>query len=74
MFRIFSYKVFVEFNMFRKAKKDGKTKTTFEKKRICDAIVVSFASCLLRSAEASALIKLRYTVQHCVMEFKFDDY
>ena len=28
--------------MFGKAKKDGKTKTALEKKRICDAIVVSF--------------------------------
>ena len=53
--------------MFGKAKKDGKTKTAFEKKRICDAIVV-------RSVKASVLIKLRYTLQHCVMEFKFDDY
>ena len=34
--------VLVEFNMFGKAKKDGKTKTAFVKKRICDAIVVVF--------------------------------
>ena len=28
--------------MFGKAKKDEKTKTAFEKKRICDAIAVFF--------------------------------
>ena len=28
--------------MLGKARKDGKTKAAFEKKRICDAIVVSF--------------------------------
>ena len=63
--------------MFAKAKKDGKTKTAFAKKRICDAIVVSFnffASCLLWSVEALVLIKLRYAVHHCLMEFKSDDY
>ena len=42
LFRRFSYKVLVEFNMFGKVKEDGKTKAAFEKKRICDAIVVSF--------------------------------
>ena len=36
------YKVLAEFNMFGKTRKEGKTKTAFEKKRICDAIVVSF--------------------------------
>ena len=67
----------VEFNIFGKAKKDGKTKTVFVKKTIYDTIVVSFnffASFLLRSVETSVLMKLRYTVQHCLMEFKFDDY
>ena len=61
--------------MFGKAKKVGKTKTAFEKKRICNANVVSF-NFLLRvwSVEALVLIKLRYTVQHCVMELKLDDY
>ena len=38
----FMNEVLVEFNMFGKAKKDGKTKTAFEKKRISDVIVVSF--------------------------------
>ena len=28
--------------MLGKAKKDGKTKAPFEKKKLCDAIVVSF--------------------------------
>ena len=77
LFRRFSYKVLVEFNMFGKVKEDGKTKAAFEKKRICDAIVVSFiffGSRLLRSVEAPVLIKLRYTLQHCLMDFKFDDY
>ena len=77
LFRLFSYKVLVEFNMFGKVKEDGKTKAAFEKKRICDAIVVTFiffASRLLRSVEALVLIKLRYTLQHCLMDFKFDDY
>ena len=32
----------VEFNMVGKAKTDGKTKTAFEKKKICGEIVVSF--------------------------------
>ena len=46
-FRPFSYKVLAEINMFGKARKDGKTKTAFKKKRICDAIVVSFNFFLL---------------------------
>ena len=46
-FRPFSYKVLAEINMFRKARKDKKTKTAFEKKIICDAIVVSFNFLLL---------------------------
>ena len=33
LFRVFSYKVLVEFNMLGKARKDGKTKTAFEKKK-----------------------------------------
>ena len=62
--------------MFGKAKKDGKTKTAFEKKRICDAIVVSFNFFLrvYESVEASMLIKLGYTVLHYLMEFEFNDY
>ena len=44
-FRPFSYKVLAEINMFRKARKDKKTKTAFEKKII--AIVVSFNFLLL---------------------------
>ena len=60
--------------MFGKTRKDKKTKTAFEKKIICDAIVVSFNFLLLRSVEAPVLIKLRYTVQHCLMEFEFHDY
>ena len=51
-------------------------KNSFEKNKIYDAIVVSFFcffSCLLRSVEAQALIRLIYTVQHCLMEFEFDD-
>ena len=39
---LFSYKALAEFNMLGKARKDGKTKTAFEKKKICVAIVVSF--------------------------------
>ena len=63
--------------MLGKSRKHGKTKKAFVKKRICDATVVSFsnfASSLLRSAEAPALIKLGYTVQHYLMKFEFHDY
>ena len=42
-----SLEVLAEINMFRKARKDKKTKTAFEKKIICDAIVVSFNFLLL---------------------------
>ena len=42
LFRLFSYNVLVEFNMFGKEKKNGETKAVFKKKRICDAIMVSF--------------------------------
>ena len=38
LFRLFTYKVLVEFNMLGKARKNAKTKTAFEKKRICNAI------------------------------------
>ena len=37
----FMNEVLVEFNMFGKAKKDGKTKTAFEKKRICNVLKVN---------------------------------
>ena len=47
MFRLFSYKVLVEFNMFEKAKKDGETKTALEKKRICDAIAFVLIFCFV---------------------------
>ena len=63
--------------MFGKARKEEKTKTAFEKKRICECNrgkFQFFASCLLRSVEAPLLIKLRYTVQHCLMEFEFHNY
>ena len=61
--------------MLGKARKDVKTKTAFQKKKICDAIVVSFSFswCLIRSVEDVVLIRLRYTVQHCLMEFQFHD-
>ena len=63
LFRLFSYKVLVEFNMLGKARKNPKTKTAFQKKRICDAIVGSFffffSSPLLKSVVAPVLIKLR---------------
>ena len=63
--------------MFGKVKKDGKTKNSLQKEKNmrwnCGKFYF-FASSLLRSVEAPVLIKLRYTVQHCVMEFKFDDY
>ena len=42
MFRLFSYKVLAELDMFGKARKDRKIKTAFEKERICDAIAVRF--------------------------------
>ena len=42
LFRLFSYKILAEFNMLGKASKDGKTKIVLGKKRICDAVVVSF--------------------------------
>ena len=75
LFRLFSYKVLAEFNMLGKTRKDGKTKTAFEKKKICVPVVVLFfSSCLLRSVEAPVSIRLRYTVQHCLMEFEFHDY
>ena len=77
MFRLFSYNVLTEFNILGKSRKHGKTKTVFGKKRIFDATVVSFsyfASCLLKSAEAPALIKLEYAVRHCLMKFEFHDY
>ena len=76
MLRLCSYKFLAEFNMLGKTRKDVKTKTAFEKKKISDAIVVSFIffSCLLRSVEAPVLIRVRYTVQHCLMEFEFHDY
>ena len=35
-------KFLVEFNMYGKAKKDGKAKNAFGKKRTCNTIVVSF--------------------------------
>ena len=62
--------------MLGKARKNGKTKTAFEKKRICDPIAVSFNFFLrvYKSVEASMLIKLGYTVQHYLMEFEFNDY
>ena len=62
--------------MLGKTRKDGKTKTAFEKKKICVAIVVSviFSSCLLRLVEALVSITLRYTVQHCLMEFELHGY
>ena len=76
MFRVFSYKVLAEFIILGKARKDGKTKTAFEKKKIYVAIMISFifSSCLLRSVPAPVLIRLRYTVQHCLIEFEFHDY
>ena len=52
LFRIFGYKIVAEFNMFEKSRKHAKTKTVFEKKRICDAIVVSFML-LLRVTKVS---------------------
>ena len=42
LFRLFSYKVLAEFNMLGKVRKDGKTKIVLGKKKICDAVVVSF--------------------------------
>ena len=62
--------------MLGKARKDEKTKTGFEKKKICVTIVVSFifSSCLLGSVEALVLIRLRFTVQNCLMEFEYHDY
>ena len=40
--RLFSYKFLAEFNMHGKTTKDGKTKAGFLKKKICNAIVISF--------------------------------
>ena len=62
LFRLFSYKVLVEFNMLGKARKNPKTKTAFQKKRIYNAIVGSFfffSSRPLKSVVAPVLIKLR---------------
>ena len=42
LLRLFSYKVLAEFNMLGKARKDGKTKTAFGKKKKRDAIVGKF--------------------------------
>ena len=55
--------------------KSRKTKAAFEKKKICDAIVVRFffSSCLLRLIEAPVL-RLGYTVQHFLIESEFHDY
>ena len=39
---VFMYKVLAEFNMFGETRRDEKTKTVFEKKRICDAIMTRF--------------------------------
>ena len=72
------YKGFAKFNMLGKARKDGKTKTTFRKKRISMKLMVSFdffgTSCQLRSVQCPVFIKLRYAVQHCSKKFKFHDY
>ena len=40
--RLFSYKILVEFIVLGKARKDGKTKNAFGKKKICNAIVGKF--------------------------------
>ena len=77
-FRFFSYKVLAELNKLGKVRKYDKTKTTFGKKIIYDAIVVSFnfliSLCQLRSVQAPVLTKLRYSVQHCPMKFEFHNY
>ena len=56
LFRLFTYKVLVEFNMLGKARKNAKTKTAFEKKRICNAIVGSFNFLIFSSPEVSCSV------------------
>ena len=77
-FWFFGLQRFCKIYMLGKARKDGKTKTTFRKKRISMKLMVSFdffgTSCQLRSVQCPVFIKLRYTVQHCSKKFKFHDY